>query len=320
MHGSGSLPICPRERETAGNRVLAATVARTTSTSGNFATGLKKCRPISRDGSARHGARSSSGMLDVFVARIAPAFMRGSSCRYSACLASRSSKIASMMKSAAAAPLPSTSAASRSRVACNASGLRTFFSNSFAARCQRRLDVAQFAILQRDVIAFECAPRGDIAAHDARADDVHVSLRVAGGFAPAGLLEALLQEIDPDEVAGRRCLHQLAERLGLGVVGRIVGGAMALPQVDHRVRRRVMLRFARPATVARMRFAISGRIGPRCSSLSSRPLDPGVSGPGPAGALHRAAGRPARPCRPARSSPPSPAAAAGPSASAASPG
>ncbi len=49
------------------------------STSGICGTGLKKCRPASRLGSARRSARCSSTMLEVLVARMAPGFMRGSS-------------------------------------------------------------------------------------------------------------------------------------------------------------------------------------------------------------------------------------------------
>ncbi len=47
--------------------------------SGICATGLKKCSPTRRAGFASFAASGSSVMLDVFVARRAVGFMRGSS-------------------------------------------------------------------------------------------------------------------------------------------------------------------------------------------------------------------------------------------------
>jgi hypothetical protein len=52
---------------------------RITSTNGMRATGLKKCKPINRAGSANFSASCSSTMLDVFVASKAPCFIFGSS-------------------------------------------------------------------------------------------------------------------------------------------------------------------------------------------------------------------------------------------------
>ena len=80
-------------------------------------------------------AMSSSGMLDVLVARIAPGFAFASSAANSARLASRFSKIASMMTSARATPSPATSGIRRSvGVADAARILAAARAKSFAAR------------------------------------------------------------------------------------------------------------------------------------------------------------------------------------------
>ncbi len=68
------------------------------------ATGLKKWMPTSRVGSRSADAMSSSGMLDVFVARIASGFAFFSTAANSARFASAFSKIASMITSARAMP------------------------------------------------------------------------------------------------------------------------------------------------------------------------------------------------------------------------
>ena len=62
----------------AADRVISA---RITSTSGMRATGLKKCRPISRAGCASFSASCSSTMLEVLVASTALGFICGSSLR-----------------------------------------------------------------------------------------------------------------------------------------------------------------------------------------------------------------------------------------------
>ena len=97
-------------------------------------TGLKKCSPTRRSGRASFAARGSSMRLEVLVASRAPGFMRGSSCAYSSCLASRFSKMASMTTSAPGTPSPATSALSRARAAAFFAGSRTRLSNSSCAR------------------------------------------------------------------------------------------------------------------------------------------------------------------------------------------
>ena len=116
-------------------RVRRASLLPTTiSTSIICGTGLKKWSPIRRDGSAIAAAMSSSGMLDVLVARIASGFALASSAANRLRLASRFSKIASMMTSARATPSPATSGISRSVASRTRRGSFSRCAKSFAAR------------------------------------------------------------------------------------------------------------------------------------------------------------------------------------------
>ena len=104
--GSGSLSIA--RTNAAASAITSRRVWRptTTSTSIICATGLKKWMPdqARRDRRAPP-AMSSSGMLDVFVARIASGFARRSMSANNARLASTFSKIASTITSARATPV-----------------------------------------------------------------------------------------------------------------------------------------------------------------------------------------------------------------------
>src|SRR5690606_34271408 len=62
----------------------------------------------------------------------------------------------------------------------------------------RRRDVLHLPGLKRYIQTAESAPGGDVATHDAGTDDVHAT---GFGAAAAELLEALLQEVDADEIA-----------------------------------------------------------------------------------------------------------------------
>ncbi len=82
---------------------------------------------------------------------------------------------------------------------------------------ERGLDVLQLAVLQRDREAARRAPGGDVAAHDARADDVDVG-DLARRLA-AQRLHAVLQEEDAHEVARLVGEEQARDRARLGLVG-----------------------------------------------------------------------------------------------------
>jgi hypothetical protein len=70
------------------------------SSSGIFATGEKKCMPITRSGRVAASAMRVIGMVDVFDAKIAWAGVRASTSRSTFCLTARSSNTASMTRSA----------------------------------------------------------------------------------------------------------------------------------------------------------------------------------------------------------------------------
>ena len=199
-----------------------------TSTSGNCATGLKKCRPMKRSGESRPTRSSSRRMLEVFVASSAPAGIFSCSDLYRACLASRFSNMASMMRSAFDAPAPSTSDCSRSVAAARSASLRIRFSNSFFARpmagsmycCSRSCSVTVW-------------PRR---AHHAD----NVSVRDFCRRLAALALELVLQEKDSHEIARRARAHELGDGARLGLVTRARRRAVTGPQVDDRVGSRIM--------------------------------------------------------------------------------
>jgi len=89
----------------------------TISTSGIFATGLKKCIPTRREGSFSAGASSCSGMLEVLVARMASSGTWDSTSANRSRLTCASSKTASITSSALRNPYPGRSGIRRSRAA-----------------------------------------------------------------------------------------------------------------------------------------------------------------------------------------------------------
>ena len=128
---------------------------------------------------SRAGSRERAGDVlernaDVLVARIASGRARASTSAKSARLASTFSKIASMITSARAMPSPATSGIRRSSASRARRGSRRRSANSFAARFIAGARRCGVLVLQRHGEAAQRAPRGDVAAHRAGADDVHV--------------------------------------------------------------------------------------------------------------------------------------------------
>src|SRR5205823_2342933 len=74
----------------------------------------------------------------------------------------------------------------------------------------RRSDALGCGVLQRDGEAAHRADRRDVAAHDARADDVHMAHLEIAGLAEG--LQALLQEEDADQVRRSRMREERADR------------------------------------------------------------------------------------------------------------
>ena len=149
-----------------------------------------------------------------------------------------------------------------------------------ACPIQRRLDVFHLAILQGYLEALERGPRGNIAAHHAGADDMHMLDAVIGAAALA--LQPLLQEEDADQVLRGRRLRQLRHRACFDLQSLLDAGAAALPHVDHREWGWVVL----------AAYLCGGLLEHhRCQDL---PGQPGVAGPGVGTSCERARRRAAQ--------------------------
>src|SRR5690606_26900400 len=86
----------------------------------------------------------------------------------------------------------------------------------------------------------QCAPGGDIAAHDTRPDDVHAPEHRLLLAADTELLEAFAEEEHPPEVSRGRGRHQWHEAFGFAPRHLTPVVALLLEQVDERMRRRIM--------------------------------------------------------------------------------
>ena len=147
------------------------------------ATGLKKCRPTRRDGLRRASPRAVRARCSRCWSRAPQSVSAcGSRRAYSSRFASRFSKIASMTTSALrdAVALHVGLQARQRLIALRLH--RDSASRRTARALERRRDVFRFAILQRHGQAARRAPRRNVAAHDACADDVHV---LGAGSPPA---------------------------------------------------------------------------------------------------------------------------------------
>ncbi len=123
------------------------------------------------------------------------------------------------------------------------------------------------------------APCRDIAAHGARAHDMHVPDRAV---ATCELLHLLAQEEHANQVLRRRRHHQLRERGSLGSQHRHLVAAMLFPEIDQGIGRRIMLarrRLGRLRTHATGEHAAHRREvqqSVQCARL--RPLQPAEDG------------------------------------------
>ena len=105
--------------------------------------------------------------------------------------------------------------------------------------CQRGIDEALLAVLQRHLEPLVGRPGGDVAAHHAGTDHVHVPDAVV---LAAQALEPFGEEEDADQVARGRCAGELDHRTALGVQSRLdAAAAAALPHIDQRVGRGILL-------------------------------------------------------------------------------
>jgi hypothetical protein len=99
-----------------------------------------------------------------------------------------------------------------------------------------RTHAFQALVLQRHGHATQGAPGGNVAAHDASANDMN-ALRLERRFL-AEAFQALLQEEDADQIASRRRIDDAVDQLRGGQRIAVV----FRPQVDDRVGRRVVFR------------------------------------------------------------------------------
>ncbi len=90
---------------------------------------------------------------------------------------------------------------------------------------------------ERDGEPMPRAPGGDVAAHGARADDVHVARRPVAVGEP---LELVAQEEDAHQVARGVRHKKPRERRDFPALHVLRVAAVLLPKIDQRVRRRVM--------------------------------------------------------------------------------
>ena len=121
-----------------------------------------------------------------------------------------------MIRSALATPAPSTSATRRALASARFSGSLTRFVEQFRGPIQRRLHELHLAILQGHGETAQGAPGGDVAAHHAGADDMHMADAM---LLAAESLEPVLQEENAHQVACGRRLRQFDDGAGLGLEG-----------------------------------------------------------------------------------------------------
>ncbi len=178
-------------------------------------------------------------MLEVLVARTAFGLSLGSSWAYSARLASTFSKMASITTSESPTPSPFTSIRRRANAAAAADRVLQALVEESLGAVHRRLNQFRGAILQGDRHAAKRRPGGDVAAHDAGADDVHVA--EFGGRFSAQALQPVLQQEYAHEIARCGSAHEIADGSCLSLIALGAGRAVALPQIENGVGRRILI-------------------------------------------------------------------------------
>ena len=146
-----------------------------------------------------------------------------------------------MITSARATPSPATSGISRSSASRTRSGSRSLSAKSLAARADRRREPLGVLVLQGHRQAAQRAPGRDIAAHRARADDMHVRIASNSPSLPKRL-QPLLQLEHADQVRARSAIAADARSTPDRTAARASAIAVVLdPDIEDRVRRRIVL-------------------------------------------------------------------------------
>ena len=177
-----------------------STAPTTISTSIIWATGLKKWMPMRREPVVQRGGdvlQRDARRVGARGSRPASPWPRAAA--NSARLASRFSKIASMMTSARATPSPATSGIRRSVASRTRRGVLQALGEELRRARHRRREPPGVLVLQRHRESAQRAPGGDVAAHGAGADDVDVRRLELAVLAQR--LQPLLQPEHADEVA-----------------------------------------------------------------------------------------------------------------------
>ncbi len=94
----------------------------------------------------------------------------------------------------------------------------------------RGRDILRRTVLQRDPQALHRAPGGDVAAHGAGADDMHMA-EPCGGL-PAQRLQPLVQEEDTHEILRRRSGYEAGNRARLVLQHLRLRSAVSEPEID----------------------------------------------------------------------------------------
>ncbi len=184
--------------------------------------------------------------------------------------------MASITTSAAATPSPATSARSRARASAFFAGSRRRLSKSSPRPLQRRRHVLGRAILQRDRETAQRRPGGDVPAHDARADHVHVA--DLGSALAARALQAILQQEHAHQVARGLGGEQVRNRARLGLERRRTVRPVARPQLDDGVGGRVVRARCAPRHLRVSARRTNGRSGALLSSRSPSAARRGAGG------------------------------------------
>jgi hypothetical protein len=198
-----------------------------TSTSGNCATGLKKCRPISREGNRSPSAMRSSSIgldlsedlaldLEIFDHRL-------------------DDHIGPRHALAGGIGLEPRHGGGNL-----GPPLEALLEQRFGPH-ESRIDPLHVEVLQRHAKATERAPGGDVAAHDAGADHMDTGKARLFRTAQTELLEALGKKEHAPQIARRVGRHQRHEATGFAVDHGPPVVAVPLEQVDQRMRRGIVL-------------------------------------------------------------------------------
>ena len=158
------------------------------------------------------------------------------------------------------------------------------FGEQLPGALHRRRQSLGILVLQRDGEAAQRAPGGDVPAHRAGTDHVH--MRRLSVAVLAETLQAFLQAEHADQVRCRRRAEQRRDRRGIGRRRRERIAVVLDPEIEHRVGRRIVL--APRALRDLLRLPAPRCSGARAAAASSDSGKPSLRGAGSARSTPRA--------------------------------